>query len=589
MHLYILGIQPMSQHTIELSIVMAGAVSAGSYTAGVMTRIFELFDDYHDYFDSIGEEPPVLFNLRTIGGTSAGGVNAAVAAVCAKRNILSSNDAPYHATEDNPFYDAWVTGIKVDRILHDKAEVELKEVGLSIVNSIHLNEVGRNILSKKIEGVSKTRTWINDGTRYLFTVSNLPGVGYTIDLPPNSHGMINHRDWISFGRDPTISNAFSLDSKLDWDRLSDAALATSAFPFGTSARQVELDTIGVDHYSDPLLHSSPHKPTPIPNSAPKTVESPYCIDGGVINNEPVYLINKYLINDTNHHKNTDDITLMSLMVDPFPDNLNDHKFIDGRKLKNVLCGLISAWKNTARFKPEAINYNGTFEIKGRSKSKRGLLFSINPSRKKQQLGGGQANLTLASGGWGGFFGFFSAKFRDHDFKLGYKNADSMLLKHLKVNLNGSSASLIEALKILHDRSGVDEQATIRRQGSLNQYEMHILPIALADTKLWRHVEQPEWPIQKPYINPKRVRIDRDSRSIHLNRIVFERNEDTAELQRVEIKLIKRLKWFQHQLLKNEFNMGWMTRTVIKTYVNNKVIPDVKERYRLMINDMYKDR
>ena len=116
----------------ELGLVMAGAISAGAYTAGVVDFLLEALDAIddvragrdtahlehpaHPVFD-----PPHRVRLRAISGTSAGAMVAAITTAILGTRVppvsSASRPLPTAAMTGNPLYDSWVRRIHYDALL----------------------------------------------------------------------------------------------------------------------------------------------------------------------------------------------------------------------------------------------------------------------------------------------------------------------------------------------------------------------------------------------------------------------------------------------------------------------------------------
>ena len=74
--------------TFELGVVMAGAISAGAYTAGVMDFLFEALDAYEEAKGKPSWNGPT-HNVRipVNAGASAGGMTSAISALHAFRDL----------------------------------------------------------------------------------------------------------------------------------------------------------------------------------------------------------------------------------------------------------------------------------------------------------------------------------------------------------------------------------------------------------------------------------------------------------------------------------------------------------------------
>ena len=109
--------------TFELGLTMAGAVSAGAYTAGVLDFLFQALDEWYEAKARTPEKVPSHdVVIRVISGASAGGICGALAlvalaggkaAVPAQAAGASGTSAPSPGRQRyrcwvKPLYDAWV-------------------------------------------------------------------------------------------------------------------------------------------------------------------------------------------------------------------------------------------------------------------------------------------------------------------------------------------------------------------------------------------------------------------------------------------------------------------------------------------------
>ena len=107
----------MSTKPFELGICMAGAVSAGAYTAGVMDYLIEALQTWEE---KRGEEdvPTHEVLIKAIGGASAGGMTGIIAASAINNSIVHVKEAdPNDLLKEYPknkFYHAWVDLIEED-------------------------------------------------------------------------------------------------------------------------------------------------------------------------------------------------------------------------------------------------------------------------------------------------------------------------------------------------------------------------------------------------------------------------------------------------------------------------------------------
>ena len=102
---------PPDDGTFEIGLVLAGAVSAGAYTAGVMDFLFEALDEWYRLRAKDADLPQHNVVLRVISGASAGGINGAIAAAACRYAFppITLDNADKQGPE-NPFFNTWVEG-----------------------------------------------------------------------------------------------------------------------------------------------------------------------------------------------------------------------------------------------------------------------------------------------------------------------------------------------------------------------------------------------------------------------------------------------------------------------------------------------
>ena len=128
-------------NTFEIGLVLAGAVSAGAYTAGVLDFLFEALDTWYrskredEKAGRVGDErtvPHHTVRVQIITGASAGGMNGAIAAVALRDAYPRSwsdeklaavaaagGPAPGRDVDRtlSPFYSPWVRQIDIRQLL----------------------------------------------------------------------------------------------------------------------------------------------------------------------------------------------------------------------------------------------------------------------------------------------------------------------------------------------------------------------------------------------------------------------------------------------------------------------------------------
>jgi hypothetical protein len=228
-----------------------------------------------------------------------------------------------------------------------------------------------------------------------------------------------------------------------WETLKAVALASSAFPIGFSPRRLtyRCDPPPGDPYSQRVWPvptagrlDAQGRPEcleykPIRPNWPPSLKFPceyefLCVDGGLMNNEPMELARQLLAGaDLYNPRGANDAMRGLVMIDPFPAADTDVGSYEIKEdLLSVAMGMFGALKNQARFKPDELELAQDPNVFSR--------FLVAPTRT---LPSGQpADHPIASGTLGGFGGFLSRAFRAHDFVLGRRNCQRFLQRYFNL-------------------------------------------------------------------------------------------------------------------------------------------------------------
>jgi len=416
--------------TFELGLVLAGAVSAGAYTAGVMDFLFEALDRWHEAKANGQDVPRHNVVLRTIAGASAGGINGAIAAAACRYRFPPVTRGSDSATaRQNPFYNAWVSMVRIEDFL-DTSDLTPGSAVKSILNCAALETIAEtavNFRSDRAEAAM--RAWLPAHYRLSLTVTDLSGVPYAVRFAGAGklyHEMVMHREQVDF--EVPVFEDFEPDeappdvihlshqndhADLAWRSLGQTALATGAFPMALQAREIwrqptdyEYRFVYVNSDKE-TIHSDPW-----PDNRPE-LHKFVAVDGGTMNNEPFDLAHDVLAGreGTNPRKGVD-ATRAIVMVDPFTDAKAKTGDVSP-SIPSVAARLLSAFKDQTRFKQIDLSLAEAKDVYSR--------FLIAPSR-----GDLQGSAALASGGLSGFLGFFAEAFRHYDFILGRANCQRFL-------------------------------------------------------------------------------------------------------------------------------------------------------------------
>jgi len=435
------------QNQCDIGLVMAGAVSAGAYTAGVVDFLIQALDQWQQARDNDDPTaPPHQINLKLLTGASAGGMTAAITTtiLAGRAHQPIGNDDPGHNVSDNVLFQSWVNDIDIEPLL-GLSDLQKNEPLLSLLDSSILDVIAKKAL--QTDRLAQRKPWADDQLEVLLTLANLRGVPYNIPFvtEDNSqpaaerpgHGMRQHRDYLHFSFDPTAqAGTHALDwqgQHASWSLLRQAALATGAFPLGLAPRKIRQPGNFYDQRSfrtegpgkldtgECLCVIEPHVAAAWGGPAPADYHF-ISVDGGVFDNEPYELARSRLNADQPETLTESQTTRFMLAIDPFPDTQNfaNDDYTEPESMLDLLLGLIGAMKNQGRFKPAELATAANHI----SASRR----IIAPSRPDTSPG----DLQIASGLLGGFSGFLERGFRYHDFMLGRANCQEFLREHFSL-------------------------------------------------------------------------------------------------------------------------------------------------------------
>lgn len=435
----------MSDHTFEIGLVGAGAISAGAYTGGVVDFLVHALDQWYAAKDNDGQAPPHDVKISVLSGASAGAMSAALATAYlgSDQPSVTSEDDGLFNNGKNKLYHSWVDGIDIEKLLetHDLAGRDSKVH--SLLDSSVLEQIAEDGL--KVTARSKRRHYVAQNLELLLTVTNLRGVPYAFELigeTSTGYDMSLHADYVHFrindsGQDGlpdryTMSwNEFGASSPVR-DKLQAAALASGAFPVGLAPRNLNHVIPG---NGKPDWYSSREWPIPTPYSREPHrcvtqecipvswggLQPDYrfdfqCVDGGVMNNEPLELARRLLAGPAARNERRGEFAEKALLlIDPFPSSTSfDPDYATAPDLIKTAIALFGALKNQARFKPDELMLAAHRDVYSR--------FMIAPSRDGEKY-------PIASAALGGFGGFLKREFRSHDYFLGRRNAQKFLRDH----------------------------------------------------------------------------------------------------------------------------------------------------------------
>jgi len=460
-----------SGRTFEIGLALAGAISAGAYTAGVLDFLFQALDEWQRAHgtDNVPDHDVVL---SAVAGASAGAITGALGAVALARGLqpqaLTPEEAANSYREKNvkyqrmrcvlpALYDTWVTRprmVSADGGIDFLSDEDLRDAGdpdqasvLSLLNAKLLDDIKHRALVGDGAIVEQPYRFVADPLHVYMTVSNLRGIPFKVEFGNSSYGMQTHgdrvhyaisclgaswgheSDWVSEDKHLPLSVRTLPDaspsSKLprEWDAYGTSALASSAFPIGLASREIEAPIEQYHGRKYPLRLDGAAINPDFPAGWSPEIFTFRNVDGGLINNNPFDYAQYALAGKIAKLKTAGaEADKAVIMIAPFPE---PPTFLpDGQprpELINVVLALFPTLINQARFRAS--------ELAPAMNSQDYSRFLIAPHRKlpTSNTGDGvEECYKIACGLLGGFGGFLDEKFRAHDFQLGRRNCQAFL-------------------------------------------------------------------------------------------------------------------------------------------------------------------
>lgn len=416
----------MAEKCFHIGLCMAGAVSAGAYTAGVMDYLLNALERWEQNRGQAGI-PSHRVQISIIGGASAGGMTGLL--TVAAMNQLNQN----------LFYKSWVTMQENNMMnpLLECSDLTHFEQFQSVLNGHFAESLAESAFYPNLIHWNTTPAYIHPALKVFTTLTNLEGFPYNIsfntNLQKNNYAMSVHHDYACF--QVASNNKYSkgwipldLRKGINATTAKDAALATGAFPIALSARKLTrpirsiLDNPWINH-AGLLL-----------NNLNDDYQSLH-VDGGLMNNEPFEkvreLLNELVFNETKEENQFNDFRHFRstvLMIDPFPDN-TFQAIQEPFGILGVVKSTLFAMMQQMKAKPVPI-------ANIISKDKAGQ-FLIAPVRYTNNQGERriEGHRAIACGAMNGFSGFLSESFRAHDFALGQFNCEMFLKNYFTIPID----------------------------------------------------------------------------------------------------------------------------------------------------------
>lgn len=451
----------MNTPTFNLGLTMAGAVSAGAYTAGFIDYVFEALSEWEKAKMEQADNPNSNIPMHNvvidaIGGASAGGMVSMITTLALCEGNIQPVRKVSNTKTGNILYDSWVflddddslydgrgTGKTTFEKMLSNADLKSDKGAPSLLNSIPIDRIAEKVFEQLSPTASPDNfpSYISDDLRVLLTITSLRPMDYKVkfskikskflEFTPghrvSNHDVVAHfklkyddvadkNKYLPFR--PLDSNSGGNISDSNRDFLIKVTKATGSFPVGLAPRyfDTEFSTEYINHSLLDRNAINPEMDIELSTGGQESFKFTG-VDGGTINNEPFdevlrYLATKYKSEDAKSQK------FGTVLIDPFP-NFEDEKGPEEPNYEKsgiigIIGSLIPTILNQARNKR-----SDTYGIE---------FFKLMSFPRKLKLGSLHEvdHPPLATGGIGGFGGFIDIEFRKHDFFLGRDNARNFL-------------------------------------------------------------------------------------------------------------------------------------------------------------------
>ncbi len=447
---------------------MAGAVSAGAYTAGVLDFLMEALEEWQKEKDAfrkqLDDKVPSVKNIvplhdvciDAITGASAGGMCAAIAAAMVQgpfQHVRTGDERVGDTNPPNTFYDSWVNQIDIREFLRTDDVAGGKPL-LSLLDCTILDTIASTAL--KLPAQPAPRPYVSPGLSLFLMLTNVRGVTYPLYVDASmalEEHIACYGDKVRF---QITSAATALASPTaqplpvdgtgpsSWSFLREVAKATGAVPLVLAPRELNRPFSDYDlppwKRIDDTTNIGGAQPEFPPHTPPAAQYwTTLNVDGGLTDNDPMELANDFLAMNNksavldpinNRRANPPDAISANctvLNIAPFPPMAGFNSgYFDAKAppaaLFTMLGHLLTVFLSQSRFLGETL-----------SDLTQGAAFSrfvIAPS--DPELVAANPNTTVSAlqcGTLGAFGGFLDRKFRKHDFLLGRRNCQKFLLSN----------------------------------------------------------------------------------------------------------------------------------------------------------------
>jgi hypothetical protein len=461
----------MQKNIFHLGLCMAGSISAGAYTAGVIDYLLEALENWERAKASDETFPDHDVVIDLLCGSSGGGITAAMTQFALKDSLthlkLAADGTTYSKPENNILWDSWVELSRGDVFDQLLATGDIKNYDVSsLLNTSFIDKIADNferyVVKLSQQSNDLQPEYFGEAMELFLTLFNVTGINYELfskaatGSSAGNQCISDHRDIAHFRWSENAEEDgrmhITLKSLSHLPTVIEAAKATGAFPIGLKARTVTRKAKFI--WDNPFFNRDKEFGVSSISlgkdrndekiTKPDQLYTSLNADGGTANNEPIEVAKRIMLTmRLNHYK---DIFLSKpfgemnltekkeansllknssiILVDPFPSS--DNSIIRPVERSEYLIkyskSLIGAMRSQLLFDAKEA-------LDAYKKGNYGLHI-ISPSKENFEW-----DKAIACGSLGGFGGFLDREFRVHDFFLGRHNCQSFLRKYFVVDPN----------------------------------------------------------------------------------------------------------------------------------------------------------
>jgi hypothetical protein len=434
---------------------MAGAISAGAYTAGVLDFLTEALDEWYKA-KARGEAVPAHdVSLEVLAGASAGGMCAAIYTAMLRQDFEHIHDTRQPGATSNRLYESWVNKVDITQLLKTDDLKHAPPV-ISLLDSTIIDQIASYALTPS-QSLRPPRPYVSPNLTLFLSLTNLRGTPYSLNgAAPGSveettlffgdrirFEMLSQDKTTPSGRcarplDPTKPGAAG-----GWDILQTAAMATGAFPIFLAPRILKRNFC---EYMPPIWESvaaaATGTPPPVPPNFPPGLAEPLetlNVDGGVTNNDPFNYAHDFLASlaplppGRQLREKPQEADRAAISIAPFPTEDKFDPGFDTRQQSGIfpaLSQLLGALISQSRFFGESL-----YRIMQGTTFSRFVIAPSDPelAGKYHRTGAPAPSPdqppALQCAVLGAFGGFLERGFRAHDYALGRRNCQKFLLDY----------------------------------------------------------------------------------------------------------------------------------------------------------------